>query len=101
MCRGGRCAADGFANGSGVTIDASGNLRGVSVNSAPDVGLGQLASTIPNRQVGVTTVGNIKGAGGTVTASPTLSNPYHCALGEITPEEAEALFTPTAPNPNR
>lgn len=34
VCRGGLCTADRFAKGSGVTIDAAGNLQGVSVQSA-------------------------------------------------------------------
>jgi hypothetical protein len=33
VCRGGTCNANRFANGSGVTMDASGKLQGVSVNS--------------------------------------------------------------------
>ena len=98
---GGECTADRFSNGSGVTIDQNGNLQGVSVNSAPGIGLQELTSTIPNKQVGVTTVGEINAAGGTVTPSPTPNNPYHCTLCGITPQQADELFRPTVPNPNR
>jgi RHS repeat-associated protein len=101
VCRGGTCTADRFAGGSGVTLDDSGNLQGVSVNSAPGASLDELTSTIPNKQVGVTTVGAIRAAGGDVTPSPTPGNPFHCTLCGITPEQAEDLFTPTVTNPNR
>jgi len=101
VCRGGTCTAERFANGSGVTVDAAGNLQGVSVNSAPGASLDELTSTIPNGQVGVTTVGDIRAAGGSVTPSPTAGNPFHCTLCGITPQQGEELFTPTVPNPNR
>jgi len=56
---------------------------------------------IPNGQVGVTTVGEIRAAGGDVIPSATAGNPFHCTLCGISPAEAEDLFTPTIPNPNR
>jgi RHS repeat-associated protein len=101
VCRGGLCTADRFVNGTRVTIGADGTLQGVSVNSAPGASFGELSSTISNGQVGVTTVGDIGAAGGTVTPAPTASNPFHCILCGITPEQAQQLFTPTIPNPNR
>lgn len=100
VCRGGTCAANRFANGSGVSIDTAGNLNGVSVNSANGVSLRQLTSGIPNGQVGVTTVGEIRRTGGSVKPSPTANNPYHCIMCGITPNKAESLFTPTIKNPN-
>jgi hypothetical protein len=99
VCRGGTCTADRFKNGSGVSIDEKGNLNGVSVNSAASKDLKQLTETIPNAQVGATTVGKIREAGGDVIPSPTSNNPYHCTLCGISPETAEGLFTPTVPNP--
>jgi Pretoxin HINT domain len=101
VCRGGTCTADRFATGSGVTIDEAGNLQGVSVNSAPGASLEDLTKTIPNKQVGVTTVGDVRAAGGKVVSSPTPSNPTHATMSGITPKKAEELFTPTVPNPNR
>jgi hypothetical protein len=100
VCRGGLCTADRFANGSDVTIDANGNLQGVSVNSAPNASLEELTSTIKNGQVGVTTVGDIRAAGGDVIPDPTPNNPYHCIMCGISPAQAERLFTPTTPNPS-
>jgi hypothetical protein len=75
-------------------------LHGVSVNSGNRRTIRELAATIPNRQVGITTVGAIRRLGGTVTPSPTAGNPFHATLSGITPQQAEALFTPTTANPN-
>jgi hypothetical protein len=100
VCRGGSCTALRFALGAGVTLDADGRLQGVSVNSADTLGLAELARSIPNRQVGVTTVGAVRESGGSVTPSPSSRNPLHCVMSGLTPAEAEALFTPTQPNPN-
>jgi hypothetical protein len=74
---------------------------GISVNSAAVTPIDILSAAIPNRQIGVTTVGSIRRIGGTVTAAPSASNGFHCLLGGITPEEAAGLFSPVVPNPNR
>lgn len=71
VCRGGTCTADRFTSGSGVTLDSNGKLNGVSVNSAADKTLEQLTVGIPNKQVGVTTVGDVRRAGGDVIPSGT------------------------------
>lgn len=55
---------------------------------------------IPHGKVGVTTVGNVRVAGGDVVASPTRNNPNHATLSGITAEQAEALMTPTVRNPS-
>ena len=47
VCRGGICKAEQFRNSSGVTIDNSGNLQGVSVNSVNNKNLEQLSQGIP------------------------------------------------------
>jgi predicted NAD/FAD-binding protein len=60
-----------------------------------------LTSSIPNRQIGVTTVGAIRRLGGTVTLMPSGNNRFHCVLVGITPDEAAGLFTPVIANPNR
>ena len=101
VCRGGTCTADRFRNGRGVTVDDAGNLQNVSVNSAPGQTVEALTQGIPNNQVGVTTVGNVRAAGGNVVRSPNAGNPNHATLSGISPEEAERLFTPTIRNPNR
>ena len=80
-------------------MDGEGRLHGVSVNTGETL---DAASTgIPNEQVGATTAAQIRAAGGQVSASPTPRNPNHATLSDLTPEQAEQLFTPTVPNPNR
>jgi hypothetical protein len=109
VIRGGQNLPDSFANGSGVTIEDGGLLQGVSVNAAAGASVEQLTAVnpttgypgIPHNQIGVTTVGAIRAAGGDVTPSPRRNNPLHATLSGITPERASALFRPTQPNPNR
>jgi hypothetical protein len=109
VVRGGRNLPESFAQGSGVTVGPDGKLEGVSVNSAPSLGLSELTTPnpttgypgIPHNRVGVTTVGRIRAAGGDVTSSPTRTNPIHAILSGLTPEQASELFRPTVPNPSR
>jgi len=105
VCRGGTCSADRFRQGSGVTLDPTGDPAGrivaVSVNSAAMTPIEVLSAAIPNRHIGVTTVGAIKVIGGTVTPAPSANNRFHCVMGGITPEQAARLFTPVVGNPNR
>ena len=101
VCRGGTCTADKFATGSGVTVDSTGRLQGVSVNSGAGKTVEQLTVGIPNKQVGVTTVGDVRRAGGDVIPSGTTGNPNHCTLCGITPQQAERLMTPTIKNPHQ
>ena len=101
VCRGGTCTAERFRQGAGVILDEAGKLRNVSVNSAPGKTLAELTVTIPNKQVGVTTVGEVRAAGGQVLTKPTMRNPDHGVLEGLTPEEVVRLFTPTIRNPHR
>jgi RHS repeat-associated protein len=101
VVRGGQNQPQNFENGSGVTRDADGRLQGVSVNSAPGKTVQELSKTIPNGQVGVTTVGQVRQAGGTVSPSRTDDNPDHCTMCGLTPQDASTLFTPTVRNPNK
>jgi hypothetical protein len=101
VIRGGLCTAEQFCSGSGVTVDANGNLQGISVNSFPNTSVQQLSQTIPNKQIGVTNTQLVQDLGGIVTPAPTPGNPYHAILSGITPAQAQALFTPTFRNPNR
>jgi hypothetical protein len=109
VVRGGRNLPENFADGSAVTVDPGGRLQGVSVNSAPRLGLPELTAPnpatgypgIPHNQVGVTTVGAIRAAGGDVTPAPSRTNLHHATLSGLTPEQASELFRPTEPNPSR
>lgn len=101
VCRGGTCSAERFRAGAGVTLDNAGRLQGVSVNSAARTTVEVLTFSIPNRQVGVTTVGAVRRMGGSVTPAPSANNRFHCVLAGVTPEQATGLFTPVVANPNR
>ncbi|WP_198086381.1 RHS repeat-associated core domain-containing protein [Variovorax sp. E3] len=101
VCRGGLCTADRFAGGSGVTIDSAGKMCRASVNSAAGKSVQELSTGIPNPKMGVTTVGDVRRLGGDVVPDPTPKNPDHCLMCGITPAQAERLFAPVVPNPNR
>lgn len=109
VVRGGRNLPDSFERGSGVTLDDQGRVQGVSVNSADGVSLVGLTAPdpatgypgIPHTQIGVSTVGAGRAAGGDVIPSPTRRNPHHATLRGLTPDQASALFRPTVLNPSR
>jgi hypothetical protein len=108
VVRGGQNLPAHFAQGSGVTVDAGGGIQDVSVNCAVGVSVQELTAPnrdtgypgIPHNQIGVTTVGAIRAAGGDVVPAPTRTNPYHATLSGLTPEQASQLFRPTVQNPN-
>jgi RHS repeat-associated protein len=84
VVRGGQCLPENFLNGSGVTVDQDGLLHGVSVQSSNGVEVDALSrGYIPNNQVGVTTVGDIRAAGGDVIPDPRAGNLYHGTLSGI------------------
>jgi hypothetical protein len=73
---------------------------GVSVESATGLSVAELAKSIPHGQVGVTTVGEVRKAGGNVIRTSGRS-PYHATLTGLTASNASHLLTPTVPNPTR
>ena len=109
VVHGGKNLPENFVKGSGVTIGSDGLMDGVSVNCAFAATLEELTMPIVvtgypgirNGQVGVTTVGAIRTAGGDVVASPSKTNPNHATLMGLTPEKASELFRPTVANPTR
>jgi hypothetical protein len=82
-------------------VDSNGLLRGFSVNSASGATVKELSAGLPYNQIGVTTVGNIRAAGGDVVPSATRGNPISLHFMCITPNKASELFTPTIRNPNK
>src|ERR1700730_5994068 len=96
VVRGGENLPESFAQGSGVTVDASGKVQGVSVNAGPGLPVKELTARkaqtgypgIPHNQVGVTTVARIRAYGGVVDRSPRNKNPNHATLSGLTPEQA-------------
>ncbi|HEV2259577.1 MAG TPA: RHS repeat-associated core domain-containing protein, partial [Streptosporangiaceae bacterium] len=99
VVRGGVNTPERFRHASGARLDAAGNVYNVSVQSAPGRSVEELAQAIPNRQIGVSDVGSIRAAGGSIEAAPRKENPYHCLVAGCTPEQFSELFTPTIKNP--
>jgi hypothetical protein len=83
----------------GIGTHPSG-VTGVSVECAPGVSVAELAAAIPHGQIGVTTVGAVRQAGGDVIRTTGRSS-YHATLTGLTPEQVSRLLTPTIPNPAR
>ena len=57
-----------------------------------DLSVAELSEGIPNGKVGVTTAGEVSGAGGNVTPSPTPNNPNHCTMCGVTADQASGLM---------
>src|SRR5262249_35796343 len=79
---------------------AAAGVTGVSVECALGVSVAELAAAIPHGQIGVTTVGAVRQAGGDVVRT-TGRSPYHATLTDLTPQQVSGLLTPTTPNPAR
>lgn len=58
----------------------------------------ELSHAIPHRQIGVTTVNEVRKAGGDVIRTSGKS-PYHATLTGLTPGKVSELLTPTVLNP--
>ncbi len=97
VVRGGRNRPADIARGTGTHPSG---VTGVSVESAAGLSVAELAAAIPHGQIGVTTVGAVRKAGGDVIRTSGRS-PYHATLTGLTPEQTSRLLTPTMPNPAR
>jgi len=97
VVRGGRNRSEDIARG---TATHPSGITGVSVESAANVTLEAVAAFIPHRQLGVTTVGEVRKLGGDVIPTSGRS-PYHATLTGITPTQASRLLNPARPNPAR
>src|SRR5712692_372607 len=73
-------------------------VTGASVECAEGMLVGELAAALPHRQIGMSTVGAVRAAGGDVVRTSGRS-PHHATLVGLSPEEASRLLTPTIPNP--
>lgn len=73
-------------------------VTGASVECPDGKTVQELAAALPHNQVGVTTVGAIRAAGGDVLRTSGRS-PHHATLVGLSPEEASRLLTPPIPNP--
>ena len=101
VVRGGLNLIELLEAGSGVTVDGMGNMYGLSVNSAADKTIIELSTSIPNRQLGVTTVGAVRAAGGEVKPDPNRHNPFHCLVNGLSAIVMHGLFNPSIVNPSR
>ena len=97
VVRGGRNRPEDIERG---TATHPSGITGVSVESAAGVAVADLAKLIPHEQVGVTSAGEVRKAGGDVIRTAGRS-PYHATLTGLAPEQASRLLTPTMPNPTR
>lgn len=95
--RGGRNRPEDIQRGTGTHPSG---VTGISVECAVGLSVVELAAVIPHGQVGVTTVGEVRFAGGDVIRTSG-RNPFHATLTGLTPEQISNLLTPTIPNPTR
>lgn len=73
-------------------------VTGISVESAVGLLIDELSATIPHRQIGFTTVAEVRKLGGDVIRTSGRS-PNHATLTGLTPEQISRLLTPTIKNP--
>jgi hypothetical protein len=95
VVRGGRNQPEDLRRGTRIHPNG---VTGASVECAEGLSLEELAQAIPHGQVGVTTVGAIRAAGGDVVRTSGRS-PHHATVVGLSPEEASRLLTPTIANP--
>jgi hypothetical protein len=95
VVRGGKNRPEDILRGTG--LHPSG-VVGISVECAIGISVEELAAGIPHRQIGITTVGKIRQAGGDVirTSGRRIS---HATLVGLTHEQTSELLNPTIPNP--
>jgi hypothetical protein len=95
VVRGGRNHLEDLRRG---TRTHPSGITGVSVECAEGLSVEELTATIPHGQIGMTTVGAIRAAGGDVVRT-TGRSPHHATLVGLSPAEASRLLTPTVANP--
>ncbi|WP_445637017.1 Flavoredoxin [Nostoc sp. DSM 114161] len=95
VVRGGRNRAEDIRRGIGTHPSG---ITGISVECAVGLSLAELALTIPHGQIGVTTVGEVRQAGGDVIRTSGKSA-NHATLTGLSPQQVSQLLTPTVLNP--
>jgi RHS repeat-associated protein len=93
VCRGGLCGSQAFTTGADIVVN--GKLEGVSVGLGKTIT--EASKNIKNGKVGVTTLGEIRAAGGNIV------NDYgnHGNLSGLTATKLEDLFRNVVANPNK
>jgi hypothetical protein len=97
VIRGGRNRPEDVRRGIGTHPSG---VTGISVECGQGLSVQELSALIPHGQIGATTVGAIRDAGGDVIRTSGRS-PYHATLTGLIPDEISLLLTPTMPNPSR
>ena len=95
MIRGGRNRPEDIRRGTGTH---PAGVTGVSVECAVGVAVTELAEAIPHGLIGVTSVNEVRQAGGDVVRTSGRS-PHHATLTGLFPEQASDLLTPVFANP--
>lgn len=95
VVRGGRNQPDDLRRGMGTHPSG---VTGVSVECAAGASVKALSAAIPHNQIGVTTAGAIRAAGGDVVRTSGHS-PSHATMTGLSPHEASRLLMPTIANP--
>ena len=95
VVRGGRNLPEDIRRGMGTHPSG---ITGISVECAVGSLVVELASGIPHGQVGITTVAEVRQAGGDVIRTSGKSS-NHATLTGLNPEQVSQLLTPTIPNP--
>lgn len=95
VVRGGRNQPEDIAR---ATATHPNGVTGVSVECSDVQTIEELATTLPHGQMGVTTVKEIRAAGGDVVRTSGRSL-YHATLTGLDPAVASRLLTPTIANP--
>jgi hypothetical protein len=96
VIRGGKNHPEDILRGTG--LHPSG-LVGISVECAVGLSIDELSSGIPHGQIGMTTVGEVRQAGGDVVRTSGRRS-SHATLVGLTHEQASELLNPTMSNPS-
>lgn len=96
VIRGGRNRPEDIQRGIGTHPSG---VTGISVECGVGLDVKELSDAIPHRQIGATTVGVIREAGGDVIRTSGRSQ-HHATLTGLTPSKISRLLTPTFPNPS-
>jgi hypothetical protein len=97
VVRGGRNRPEDIRRGIGTHPSG---VTGISVECGEGVSVQELSASIPHGQVGITTVRDVREAGGDVIRTSGKS-PYHATLTGLIPDEISLLLTPTVSNPSQ
>ncbi|MBE9018420.1 flavoredoxin [Chroococcidiopsis sp. CCALA 051] len=97
VVRGGRNRPEDIQRGIGTHPSG---VTGISVECRVGLSVAELAAIIPHRQVGITSVGEVRKLGGDVIRTSGRST-NHATLTGLTPKEISNLLTPTIPNPSQ